>query len=880
MLQARAQIAVLLVALLAGCGSPPSASTLPAPARSEKLGDVIDQAPLTDVDPAVADATLWSELVTYDSNAAVNQSQHHVTASVYVPKRGPPPNGFPIVALGQPVTGTGQGCTSRSTAPVDSSPTIQALLQAAYIVVVPDYLGLGRPSGGETSYHPFLDSATVAENTIDAVRAARSVVPHASDSWVVLGTGEGGQAAWAANEMVENYGYGENLRGTVSISPAADIEGLADAAAAGTLTAKQELAYIAYVDALAKEYPSDFHLDEYRRGIVAQNWDLLLGCSSEQAAERASITAQITPDDLRPATPDALATLHGFLRKTSLPQGLTVAPMLVVFGTEDPLIPAAWTDRALDRACGMGDVIAIQRQPNDSPPNIDPTTALSWIADRFAGTSAPNDCTQVNATITTPVSAPEVGVPPPPAAQPAQSEAQVRNPGPSLISGWLPIAIQTVAFALLLTAMGWRSRRWRFRWLPVAGAVGLVVAAVAHWYVGYQGWGQDPPWGMWVWIGLAGMAFAVAVLGWPGAPWWRRIVAVLAVPLTTISAVGVLNVSLGYVPTVRAAWEMATGEQPPGWIDEAKLEAMVADGVRPIRGTVVSVKIPEDRSGFAHRDEFVYLPPSWFESSPPPRLPAVMMMGPEVGRPGDWLDAGGALRILDDFALEHRGVTPVVVFPDSTGAFTNDTECVNGLRGNAADHLTKDVVPYLISRFGVSADPSNWGLAGWSVGGTCALTLSVKHPELFSAFVDLDGEVRPEAGSKQQTTARLFGGDANAWAAFDPKSVVEAQGRYTGLAAWMGVSQQTPTVYRPGAVTTEVFGDWDTFSSEDYAPVANQLCQLLSGHGIECAVSSYSGAHDFPSAANGLAAALPWLAGKIGTPGVPGQPLPGAPSTN
>ena len=83
------------------------------------------------------------------------------------------------------------------------------------------------------------------------------------------------------------------------------------------------------------------------------------------------------------------------------------------------------------------------------------------------------------------------------------------------------------------------------------------------------------------------------------------------------------------------------------------------------------------------------------------------------------------------------------------GRFSNDTECVNGPRGNAADHLTKDVVPYVISHFGVRSDPANWGLIGWSSGGTCALTLAVMHPELFSAFVDLDGQLGPNAGTKQ-----------------------------------------------------------------------------------------------------------------------------------
>jgi S-formylglutathione hydrolase FrmB len=106
-----------------------------------------------------------------------------------------------------------------------------------------------------------------------------------------------------------------------------------------------------------------------------------------------------------------------------------------------------------------------------------------------------------------------------------------------------------------------------------------------------------------------------------------------------------------------------------------------------------------------------------------------------------------------------------MVFPDTSGSFTNDTERVNGPRGNAPDHLVKEFVPQIVSGF--NTQPSNWGLVGWSSGGTCSLILAVSHPEIFSAIVDLDGQLGPNAGKKQQTIARLFGGDADAWAAFD-----------------------------------------------------------------------------------------------------------------
>jgi S-formylglutathione hydrolase FrmB len=897
LLLTRPQLAVLLLplvallSLVAGCASSPTPPTPPkpsAPAQTPIPGGVIGQAPLRFVDPKIADVISWSHFVTYVSSNGVDDGFADAAASIYVPKGVPPQDGFPVVALGRPVTGTGQGCGSSASASADPSPTtITAFLEAGYVVAVPDYMGLGLPSGNQekgnqANFHPFLDSATVAENMTDAVRATRNVVPQASARWVAVGTGQGGQAAWAANELADDYGQSYqplNLRGAVSISPTADIQGLADAAAAGTLSTEQKIAYITYLDALSKEH-DDFNLDDYRRGIVAQNWDLLLGCESDQAAQRSAIIAQMTPDDLRPATPDALTILHGYLQKTNLPQGPTSAPMLVVFGTGNPLIPAEWTQRALDRACAMGDVIAIQKEPDDGPAVIDTTTTLNWIAKRFTDTAAPNDCPAVSNANPASASAPAAVPPPPPPAPAPPSDNEIRS-GTSLIHGWLPITIQAMALMVLVAAVGWRSRRWRLRWLPIAGVVGLFVAEVAYWYVDYEGWGHDPPRGMWVWIALTGLALAVVVLGWPSARWWRRVLSILAVPLAAMSAASVLNASLGYLPTVRTAWEMFTGAKPPDQIDESTLAAMVREGARPTRGTIVSVKIPKDQSGFIHRDELVYLPPAWFESSPPPRLPAVMMIGAEMGGPQNWLPAGSgdAQRILDEFARKHGGTTPVVVFPDSNGAFDNDTECVNGLRGNAADHLTKEVVPYIISRFGTSAEPSNWGLVGWSAGGTCALTLSVMHPELFSAFVDLDGQLGPNAGGKEQTTARLFGGNADAWAAFDPKSVVEAHDQYHGMSAWFGVSGHTPTVYRsgaPSAPTGDAVGYWDT-SSEEFASIADQLCQLLSGHGIECAVSSYSGAHDFVSAGNGLAAALPWLAGKIGTPGVPRRPLPGGP---
>ncbi|MCV4615596.1 hypothetical protein OFM04_37405, partial [Escherichia coli] len=77
-----------------------------------------------------------------------------------------------------------------------------------------------------------------------------------------------------------------------------------------------------------------------------------------------------------------------------------------------------------------------------------------------------------------------------------------------------------------------------------------------------------------------------------------------------------------------------------------------------------------------------------------------------------------------------------------------------------------------------------------SAGATCSLTTAVRNPDMFSAFVWLDGTLGPNAGTKDQTVARLFGGDEDAWAAFDPKSVIEKHGPYDKMSAWLGVGEK------------------------------------------------------------------------------------------
>ena len=443
--------------------------------------------------------------------------------------------------------------------------------------------------------------------------------------------------------------------------------------------------------------------------------------------------------------------------------------------------------------------------------------------------------------------------------------------GVSLLHGWVLPTVEVVTAATVLVAIGWRSHRWRFRWVPVSLGVGIAGVAAAHWYVDSQGMAGNPaPPSLWLWIGVSGVAIAVLILGWRSARWWRRGVSLAAVPLCLLSAGLALNLWVGYFPTVQAAWNQLTAGPLPDETDLATVTAMQQSGHVPATGAVVPVDVPAEASGFAHRTELVYLPPAWF-ANPAPKLPTVMMIGGEFNTPADWLRTGNAISTVDAFAAAHGGNAPVLVFVDSGGSFNNDTECVNGLRGNVADHLTRDVVPYVESTFGVRGDARGWGIVGWSMGGTCAVDLAVMHPELFSSFVDIAGDMGPNAGTKDQTVARLFGGDTAAWAAFDPTTVMNRHGPYPGMSGYFAISGDPPTQWH-GARTDDDeaigLGGRDAAGNPgDQTEAANTLCALGRAKGIACTVVTASGKHDWPFASKVFESALPWLAGQLETPG-------------
>ena len=350
----------------------------------------------------------------------------------------------------------------------------------------------------------------------------------------------------------------------------------------------------------------------------------------------------------------------------------------------------------------------------------------------------------------------------------------------SLLHGWLPPTITLLAFtALIVGVAGWR-RAWA-AWLGFAALAWLAALLIARLELPPAVVGGGYPGSFIVWGALPIFAFAAALWQWPVVGWWRRGVALIAVPLLAAFAGLQVNAHYGYLPTVGdlvgapLPGQIATLPRAPAhgvWIPAA---AMVR--VREDKGIVTEVDIPGTVSHFHARPAWVWLPPAYFTGSRR-SLPVLMLMSGVPGASRDWLRGSFAARTADEWSRLHHGLAPIMVFPDPNGSGFNDTECVDGPRGNSETYLTVDVPAFMHAQFHTLTNRAAWAVGGLSEGATCALTLATRHPNQFSMFADFSGGLAPNVGPPAKTLQRLYGGNRAEMRAHDPSRLFAWDARF------------------------------------------------------------------------------------------------------
>jgi len=394
-----------------------------------------------------------------------------------------------------------------------------------------------------------------------------------------------------------------------------------------------------------------------------------------------------------------------------------------------------------------------------------------------------------------------------------------------------------------------------------------------------------------LWVGLGVLAMLVAIAGWSRASQLRKLVAVVTVPLTLAAAFVLINSHYAYWPTVgdllgrrlpnevsrQALTNILQGQPSPigdhgssslspsgppiersngaaptviranspsapparraGAAPRTAARATASAPTPPLlHGVLAPLDIPPGTSGFAHRQGTLYLPPG-FSDLASERLPVLVMLGGAPGGPQDWARGGYAAQTADAYATEHHGLAPILAFVDENGSATADTECVDGPGGQAETFLAVDVPRYLSGLLHVPLNPGQWGVGGFSEGGTCGFELAVRHPDVYGTFVDIAGDRAPHLGSDAETLKKLYGGDRAAMAAHDPAVLLRSH-RFDGLSGWFVAGSSDPT----------------------HTDVAHRLAGAARAAGITVSERIVPGQHNWAFAATAFRAVLPAVA--------------------
>jgi pimeloyl-ACP methyl ester carboxylesterase len=367
-------------------------TNVPADLSSYAPGDLIAWQSETDLLPALDDLTAYRVMFRSDGwdGSAVAE-----TGMVFVPNGTPPEGGWPVVAWGHGTSGVGDACAPSKYPSLYADPwpqygrEIARLVHDGYVVAAPDYEGMGPPG-----LHSYLNTDAEAVAMIDSVRAAHHVAEDVADTsvsqeWAAIGHSQGGQAAIGAAELAPVRAPELQLVGTVGLAPAAMLEKGLEAVAAN----KYYFPYIGYMAAgIGATHPgfdySKFVGPELLPYMAyAQEW-----CFDEWFPQ---IIRHLKPGVNRvlargwASNPD----VRDYFADSEIGTRPIEAPVLYLQGTLDLLYLVS--NRQVQRMCDLGDVVKYSLYPGLAH---DPvvwkgwTETSRWLAARFAGKPAPNDC--------------------------------------------------------------------------------------------------------------------------------------------------------------------------------------------------------------------------------------------------------------------------------------------------------------------------------------------------------------------------------------------------------------------------------------------------------------------------------------------------------
>lgn len=310
----------------------------------------------------------------------VQGKQGKATALLMFPQTPQPKDGWRVVVWEHGTVGIGDRCApSNNALDQDFKTTAVGLLKAGYVIVAPDFEGLGTPG-----IHPYLNLGSEAKSAIYAVQAIKQRYKNQlNGAWMSVGQSQGGHGALGTAEYANDD---QHYKGTVAAAPASNL-GLIALGAPAILDklvteGKQAIAIEAYAGLLTfaayatvgiKAYEPQFdykQVFELRSGEIAAYAE---GSTGEQGECLEPLYSRFSTDikDFLKKNPNMTVLDYPALKK-DFNENQTVkkflfdnqpgtkkikSPVMIIQGTADEAIPYLITEGLKDHLIELGTTV-------------------------------------------------------------------------------------------------------------------------------------------------------------------------------------------------------------------------------------------------------------------------------------------------------------------------------------------------------------------------------------------------------------------------------------------------------------------------------------------------------------------------------------------
>lgn len=276
-------------------------------------------------------------LITYRSRGV--QSEPIVTSGyLLLPKGKAPKGGWPVLVWAHGTTGVADTCAPSGDyagGPVHvyqqiAAKALNAWLARGYVVVAPDYQGLGTPGG-----HPYMNAQSQLHTVVDAVRATHFLKPYKiSKNWYVMGHSQGGAASLIVAAEGQKDAPELNLRGAIALAPGGyQYEGIAEYVATHSQIEKSVAAFFPIV--LLGAEAADPSLAP--KSLVSSDMEEIINYARNRCLSELQSDLKVAPKTVFKPNVN-LTPLTNYLKKQSIENMIPTVPVLIVQGDKDQLV--------------------------------------------------------------------------------------------------------------------------------------------------------------------------------------------------------------------------------------------------------------------------------------------------------------------------------------------------------------------------------------------------------------------------------------------------------------------------------------------------------------------------------------------------------------